>query len=201
MNKLRTKLSVSFLSAGLIFSSVACLLAPFQQAQADSANLTFSQRAFSETKNADATLVVAQKEDYITYTLTVTNSGSLPALNFSLSVDLSQILPYADLADNGNGNLSGNVLVFPSLTIPANGSVSKSFKVRVKYFLPDGQNFSMSNTFGNTLTVNISNPQVKGAFMAPKTGADTMGLMFGGLLTLGFALVRNRKYFVKLIFS
>jgi uncharacterized repeat protein (TIGR01451 family) len=168
---------------------------------ASSANLTFSQRAFNETKNVDATIVDAQKEDYVTYTLTVTNSGGLPALNFSLSDDLSQILPYADLADNGNGNFSGKVLMFPNLTVPSAGSISKSFQVRVKYFLPDSQNFSMSNTFGNTLTVNISNPQVKGAFVAPKTGADTMGLMFGGLLTLGFALYRHRKYLIKLIFT
>ena len=39
-------------------------------------NLTYSKSAFNNTKNQDATAVIASREDYITYTLTVQNSGT-----------------------------------------------------------------------------------------------------------------------------
>ncbi len=173
------------------------------QVQGGNVNLTFSKRAFNDTKNVDATAVNASREDYITYTLTVTNNGNSPATSFIITDDLSQVLQYADMVDNGGGSLNGNVITYPGITIPAYGSVSKSFKVRVKYHLAENLSYTMVNTYGNTVTVRINTPQVLGTFIAPKTGGPAAGLagMFGAVITGVFALVRNRKKVLDLIWN
>ncbi|MBI5530867.1 MAG: DUF11 domain-containing protein [Candidatus Doudnabacteria bacterium] len=169
--------------------------------QGGNVSLTYSKRAINETKSQDATSVVASKEDYITYTLTASNNGNTPANNFIITDDLSQVLPYADIVDNGGGSVNGNVISFPGLTVPAYGSVSRSFKVRVKYSLADNLAYVMTNTYGNTLNIRINNPQVLGAFVAPKTGAETGAFAFSGLLTAAAALFKRRKEILKLIFT
>jgi uncharacterized repeat protein (TIGR01451 family) len=171
--------------------------------QGGNVNLVYSKKAVNETKNSDATTVVASREDYIIYTLTVTNSGNVPANSFVITDDLSQVLPYADMVDNGGGSLSGNVLSYPGITIPAGGSVSKSFKVRVKFSLAANLSYTMTNTYGNTLSVRINTPQVLGAFVAPKTGGPSaqMASAFGALMVVGMTVVRNRRKVLELIWS
>jgi uncharacterized repeat protein (TIGR01451 family) len=164
-------------------------------------NITYSKSAFNNTKNQNATAVSASREDYITYTLTASNSGNTPATNFVITDDLSQVLPYADISDNGGGNLNGNVITYPGITVPANGSVTRSFEVRVKYSLSGSLSYVMTNTYGNTVTIRINTPQVLGAYTAPKTGADTNAFVFAGLLTAGFAIYKKKSVLMKLIFN
>ncbi len=157
-------------------------------------NLIFSKRAHNDTKNVDATTTLAAREDFITYTLTVTNTGNARANNFTITDDLSGVLPFADMVDRGGGSLSGNTITFSSVDIPAGGSISKSFRARVKFFLSAQQTFVMTNTYGNTVTITI--PPIPGQprFIAPKTGAGSgmAAIGFAGLLTGGFALMRRR---------
>ncbi len=164
-------------------------------------SLAYSKSAVNETKNADATAVAASREDYITYTLKVSNNGNTPADNFVITDDLSQVLPYADIVDNGGGTVSGNTISFPGLSVPAYGYVTRSFKVRVKYTLQANLSYVMTNTYGNTLSIRINNPQVQGAYIAPKTGAETGAFAFSGILTAAAALFRRRKEIFKLIFT
>ncbi len=171
------------------------------QVSGGNVNLNYSKRAFNETRNADATTVTAQREDFITYTLTVNNSGNTPANNFVITDDLSQVLQYADMVDNGGGSLNGSVINYPGITVPAGGSVSRSFKVRVKFSLASNLSYTMTNTYGNTVTVRINTPQVLGNFVAPKTGAETAAFSFAGIFTGAAALIRKRKYLMKLIFT
>ncbi|MEK7161499.1 MAG: LPXTG cell wall anchor domain-containing protein, partial [Patescibacteria group bacterium] len=169
--------------------------------QGGNVSLTYSKKAFNETKNQDATAITASKENYIVYTLTSANNGNTPANNFVITDDLSQVLPYAYIADNGGGTVSGNVISFPGLTVPAYGAVSRSFKVRVKYSLADNLSYVMTNTYGNSISVRINTPQVLGVFVAPKTGAETGAFAFAGLLTAATALIKRRKQLLKLIFT
>lgn len=164
-------------------------------------NLSYSKRAFNDTKGVDATSVVANKGNSITYTLTVSNSGNAPANSFVITDDLSQVLPYADVIDNGGGSLSGNVISYPGISVPAGGSVTRSFRVQVKSILADNLSYVMSNTYGNAVVININTPRVLGAFIAPKTGADSLGFVFSGLLTAGFAIFKKRKGLMQLIFT
>ena len=164
-------------------------------------NLSYSKSAFNNTKNQDASSIAASKEDYITYTLTVSNSGNSPANNFIITDDLSQVLPYADMSDNGGGSLNGNIITFPGITVPANGSVTRSFQVRVKYSLSPSLSYVMTNTYGNTVTIRINIPQVLGAFVAPKTGADTNAFVFSTMLTALAAVFQKRKTLMQLIFT
>lgn len=163
--------------------------------------LTYSKKAWNDTKNQDATTVPAGREDYITYTLTVQNSGNADQNSFIITDDLSGILPLADMVDAGGGTLAGNTLTYPSLTVPAGGTVNKTFRVRVKFNLASNISYSMRNTYGNTVTVVINTPPAP--LVPPKTGGATdaaAALGFGGLITSAGVLLR-KKNLIKLIFS
>jgi uncharacterized repeat protein (TIGR01451 family) len=161
-------------------------------------NLFFGKRAFNDTKNADAQTVPANREDFITYTLTVTNNGSGPATNFVITDDLSGVVPFADLVPDGTVIHSGTTVSFPAVTIPAGSSVSRSFRVRVKFGLPATQSFVMTNTYGNSVSITIPGQT---QFVAPKTGSGTTSaITFSGIMTAGFMIWRKRKTLFDLIF-
>lgn len=175
---------------------------PFGCVSGGNVNLSFQKRAINETKNTNAVSVTASREDYITYTLTVTNNGNAPANNFVITDDLSGVLNYADITDKGGGSVSGSTINFPGITVPAYGSVSKSFKVRVKYNLSSAGSFTINNTYGNTVSIRIGNPiqpAVLGTFVAPKTGVDSAAFVFSGVLTAVFAIYKKRKAVMSLI--
>jgi uncharacterized repeat protein (TIGR01451 family) len=162
-------------------------------------NITQSKRAFNDTKNADATTVPAAREDYIRFTLTTTNTGNADSLNYVITDDLSQVLPFADLVDNGGGSLNGNTLQFPARTIRAGETVTTTFRVRAKAFLNAEQSFVIRNTYGNTVTINIPGNIV---FVAPRTGVDGVSATaFAGFLVMGFAAVMKRKALLSLLLA
>jgi uncharacterized repeat protein (TIGR01451 family) len=148
----------------------------------------------------DATTTTAARGDLITYTLTVTNTGSATATNFVITDDLSGVPAYADMVDLNGGSLSGNVLSFSALNIPAGSTVSKTFKVRVKSGLSQSLSYQLQNTYGNTVTINVGSVLGTSIFVAPTTGAAAGGsVAFGGLLALSFLAYRKRSYLKSLI--
>ena len=176
-------------------SDVACVTG-----STGTVNLVLSKSAWNDTKNVDATTKAASREDYITYKLTVRNTGTTDALNYVFSDDLSGVLPLADVADLGGGTITGQTITYPALTIPANGTVTKTFRVRIKFFLSPSISYQMINTFGNTITVVINPPT---PYVPPRTGGyiDLLtGVGFAGLLTSAFVLHRKKNIF-RLIFT
>jgi len=170
-----------------------------QQILGSNVNLVLSKSAFNETKNIDATATPASKEDFITYTLTVQNTGNAPSTSYVVSDDLSNVLNLSTLVDNGGGTLNGNVISWPGVIIQPGQTVTEHFRVRVNFFLPTNGSLSMTNTFGNTVIIPIQS--VAGAiFVAPKTGSDmSVALGFGAAVTAAFALIRNRSWLAKLM--
>ncbi len=172
------------------------------QVNGSTVNLSYSKNAFNDSKNIDATVVPANIDNTITYTLRVNNSGNAPATNFVVSDDLSQVLNYAQMIDLNGATLNGNVISWPAETVPAFGSVTHTFKVRVKSQLPAGS-LQMVNTYGNTVVVKIAQPVVLGAiFVAPKTGASaTVGLIFAALITAAIAIANRKNLIPKVRFE
>ncbi len=156
-------------------------------------NLVLSKRAWNDTQNVDAETKPAFREDFITYSLTVRNTSNQPATNYVFTDDLSGVLPLADMVDLGGGQLNGNTISYSAVTIPANGTVTKTFKVRVKYNLSGSISYQMLNTFGNTVRIVINPPK---PYIPPKTGGlvDLLaGTGFAGLLTAAYAYNRKKN--------
>jgi uncharacterized repeat protein (TIGR01451 family) len=162
-------------------------------------NIVLSKRAFNDTKNVDATTVNASREDFITYSLITANQGTADAVNYIISDDLSQVLPFADMVELNGGTLNGNTITYPAVTIRPGETVVKTFKVRVKASLQSNLSFQMRNTYGNTIVINIPGTTV---FEAPKTGAaGTSAAVFAGLITSGFIAFKKRSALLKLILA
>ncbi len=162
-------------------------------------HLTYSKRAFNDTQNVDATSRDANRGDYITYSLVVTNNGDADQTNFVIKDDLSEVLPLVDMVSTNGGQVSGNFITYPSITIKKGETVVKTFKVRVKQTLDKTLSYQLRNTYGNTVVINVHGTRV---YQAPKTGAaGTSAAVFAGLVTAGFVLVRKRKGILSFIFA
>lgn len=160
-------------------------------------NIVQSKKAYNDSQNVDATTTAARRGDYITFTLTTSNTGTETAENYVIKDDLSGVLPLADLVNNGGGKLSGNILSFEEVDIKPGQTVTKTFQVRVKESLATTLSFQITNTYGNTVVINIPGKTV---FEAPKTGsAATSAAAFAGLITAGFVAFRNRDSIMKFI--
>lgn len=161
--------------------------------------IVLSKTAYNNTKNMDATSVNADRGNYITYTLTTTNTGSATKNNYVISDDLSGILALADIVDLNGGKLSGNTISYPSVDIKAGQTVTKTFKVQVKTTLAPSISYQLRNTYGNTVIITVPGKVI---YEAPKTGsAGTSAAVFAGLLTAGAVMVRRGKDILNFIFA
>lgn len=161
--------------------------------------IVLSKTAYNNTKNMDATSVNADRGNYITYTLTTTNTGSATKNNYVISDDLSGILALADIVDLNGGKLSGNTISYPSVDIKAGQTVTKTFKVQVKTTLAPSISYQLRNTYGNTVVITVPGKVI---YEAPKTGsAGTSAAVFAGLLTAGAVMVRRGKDILNFIFA
>ena len=162
-------------------------------------SIQMSKVVRNDRTGEQGTNVKANREDFLTYTLTVRNNGNSTANNFVISDDLSGILPFADLVDLGGGTLNGQTISYSSMDIRAGQTVTKTFRVRVKYHLAAEQSYVLQNTYGNLVTVNVPGTST---FVAPKTGSSgTSAAVFAGLLTSGFVLYRKRQQLLSLVLA
>lgn len=114
------------------------------------ANITTSKSAINVTqKKVDATKTTAKINDVITYTLKVANTGGIAA-NVTVSDDLSDVLKYATLSDNGGGTFDDKTKMLSWGTIAAEPgkTVSKTYSVKMNpSLISPTLNCSMKNDF------------------------------------------------------
>jgi uncharacterized repeat protein (TIGR01451 family) len=164
-------------------------------------NLIQNKRAFNQTRNTDATLVTANLGDIILYTLSVQNTGNAMATNYVFQDNLSDVLQLSQLQDFSDGTFNiGNLsLVWPAVNINPGSTVTKTFVVKVNSTFAAGTDNIMTNTFGNTINVQVNKPSVLGVFISPKTGATTNIVFVLSLLTVAGFLVFKKKQQLKLL--
>jgi len=119
-------------------------------------NFVLSKSAFNETKEKDATSVLANADDVVRYTLTTKNTGDGSG-NITIKDDISDILEYATITDLGSGSLSGKEITYGSTNVGAGQTVTKNFKVKIKPFSewPKSGDETLTNVYGNQITVKL----------------------------------------------
>jgi len=119
----------------------------------------------------DASTVIAQPGDRISYTLTVKNDG-LDSDTITLKDNLADVLEYSSLVDNGGGTLdnSTNTLSWPEITLKPGSAQTRTFTVKILDVIPataQGQSDNtsydclVSNTFGNATSFKVNCPVEK----------------------------------------
>ncbi len=169
---------------------------------------TQSKAARNLSQNADATTVTARAADRIEYRVTIENPGQVPVTT-EMKEDLSDVLEYATLHDNGAGTFDskGQVLSWGTMTIPAGGKETRSFVVNVKDEIPSTARGAsepgsfdciMTNTFGNSTQVKIDCPAQKAVegvtTELPKTGPGE-NMLFAGVIAsvITYFYARSRQ--------
>ncbi|MEI9913638.1 MAG: LPXTG cell wall anchor domain-containing protein [Candidatus Saccharibacteria bacterium] len=169
--------------------------------------LTYSKSAANLTQNIDnANGTTANAGDVIQYTLSVTNNDSSTYKNYQFSDQIPYVLDYAAVTDAGGGNVSNNTISWPAEDIAAGQTVTKQFKITVDNPIPQTPtstsdpayfNLKMSNTFGNTITINLPGTPVSTVQdttnTLPNTGPGSSILIGAAVLAIaGFFFYRSR---------
>jgi len=158
--------------------------------------------------NVNATSVTAKAGDQITYTITAENSGGT-AVTTTLQDDLTDILEYAKLTDNGGGTFdeAKKVLSWGDVTLEPGDDQVRTFSVRLLSEIPttaqgisDNTSYDcrMLNVFGNQtiIRVDCQPPKVIEQTVAqlPKTG-PTENMLFAGvvLAVVAYFYLRSRQ--------
>lgn len=119
----------------------------------------------------DASNVLAAAQEQISYTITVQNP-SAKSKSIEISNNISDLLEYADLIDDGGGTLNSvnGQLSWPMTTIDPSSIQTRTYTIRLFTEIPataknakNSQSFDckLTNIFGNTLDINVSCPLPK----------------------------------------
>ncbi len=172
-----------------------------------SACITTSKTAANLTQNvSNANGTTANPGDIILYTLSATNNGSNTVTNYIFQDNLGYVLDYSKITDTFGGTIdSSNNISWPAEDIPAGKTVSKQFKVTVDNPIPQTPtstsdpnyfNLKMSNTFGNTITINLPPTPVavvQSASTLPNTGPGNSIIIGAAVVAVvGFFFYRSR---------
>lgn len=157
----------------------------------------------------DANNTVAKPGDLLEYTLSVSNTGNQDAKDYLIDSDsLSDVLEYADLVsyDGGSYDKINQRITWPTTTIPASGSVSKKFQVKIKSPIPTtppslsdplSYDFKLRNVFGNEVIVSLDKPVISTTYQVatsiPNTGPGSSILVsLIATVVIGYFYARSR---------
>lgn len=181
------------------------------------ANIIMSKTATNTSQGfIEASSITALASDQISYTISAENTGTGPAI-VKLEDNVSDVLEYATIIDNGGGTLNEvtEVLSWPDITLNPKDKQTRTFVVKILNQIPatsigasDPTSFdcNISNNFGNTTNVRVDCPGPKivekVATELPKTG-PTENMIFAGIVlaiaTYFYAQTRQVKREVYLI--
>lgn len=119
----------------------------------------------------EASKTTASAGDKISYTISISNTNALSEI-IKIEDDLSDILEYATLIDNGGGilNTDTNSLYWPNIDLKPNDPQTRTFIVKLLDPIPttarnkDNKNSfdcNITNQFGNSINININCPGPK----------------------------------------
>lgn len=99
----------------------------------------------------DATKKPAKANDNIRYTIAATNSGDY-STKVTMVDNLSEVLKYASLVDNGGGTLNPTTgtLSWPEVTLGAKATIRKTYAIKMNSSLVSRTACTMTNTFVNS---------------------------------------------------
>jgi uncharacterized repeat protein (TIGR01451 family) len=163
-----------------------------------------------------ASSVVANSDDQISYTITVENIGLKPS-TVKLEDYLADTLEYSTVTDSGGGilNKTTMVLTWPDITLSPKTKQTRTFIVKILNVIPltsqgtsEKTSFDciMTNTFGNSIDVRINCPTPKiienVVTQLPVTGPAENILFIGIILSTTayfYARTRQLKKEIKII--
>lgn len=181
------------------------------------AELIMTKTATNLTQDGkDATKVIAQANDKISYKITVENRGT-KTTTAHLRDAIQDTLEYATLVDAGGGSFdeTTKTLSWPDVTLKPGEQQSRAFVVQLLKKIPataTGQSNNtsydcvMTNTFGNTTSIDVNCPPVKTVehtvSQLPHTGPGENMLFAGIVLAIVvffYARTRQEKREIRLI--
>lgn len=120
--------------------------------------------------SVNAATVTASEGDQINYTITITNNDQ-GSTSTALEDNLSDVLEYTTLIDNGGGTLSSaGVLSWPDITLNPGDTQTRTFVVRLLDSIPStaqgvsdltSYDCKITNVFGNLISINVNCPTPK----------------------------------------
>jgi uncharacterized repeat protein (TIGR01451 family) len=130
----------------------------------------------------------AKAGDILTYTLYVTNTGAVHYEGFVVTDDISSVLVYADMLDNGGGTVSGGTITWDPITIPAGETVAKTFQVQIQNPLPENCTFRINNIYGEEVVVEITETSLSKSVTNNVTGSSGVSVEAEGGHDLTYTL-------------
>lgn len=111
--------------------------------------------AYNETKNQDATMVLAEPGDVIDFYLISRNNNSIAIDNYEVKSDLSGVLGLASVTYNGGGSVADNQIIYPAVSIASGATISKEFKIKIKEANEWGDANQIVLSYGNQVIINL----------------------------------------------
>ena len=167
----------------------------------------YNKAASNITNNTlGTTATTARSNDVIKYTLTAKNGGTADIKSFIFQDNLSYVLDYANVTKLNGATIKNNSIIFPATTLKAGETKSVSFEVKVMSPIPYTPastsdpllfNLTLTNTYGNTVTIKLpANPAKtieSTTKKLPNTGPGGSMLLIGLIaLFAGYFYYRTR---------
>lgn len=170
-----------------------------------------AKRVKNITQNLDGDAALNSKVragDILEYTLVTINSQNYERQNVDIVDYIGDVLDYAEIdiatleAEGGEFDSETNKVLWRNITIPANAQIETTFRVQMLDPIPAtnrpsnlGGDFdcSITNVYGDSTTLSVQCPVVKGIETLPNTGPGTS--LFGviGITSVGgYFFARSR---------